>query len=278
MGLLDMFGGGSAPKYRSNKDAFDRFAGEMDNMGNRYQGYVDTGNQARDKSFGEYQKLIDDPNFLQDMVAKGYSESPYQKMLLERTQKRMNMNSANTGMLGSGAANRALQDEMMKMGGAFQDQYIGRGMDSYKTGLSGLDRLTDLGFKGLGAQDNLWEQAAAGRLKGDMSENETQQRNAEAEAASKGRGIGNLIGLAGGVAGTMFGGPVGGRIGSSIGGSGGGGGGFSMSSLASMFGGGSGNNSGGFSPSNYSNGVYNSPPPPQQPAGGGGFNIGSWSF
>ena len=117
MGLLDMFGGGAGPKYQSNKGAFDKFAGEMDNLGKRYQGWVDTGNQARDMSWDQYQKLIQDPNFLQDMVSKGYSESPYQKMLLDRTQKRMNMNSANTGMLGSGAANRALQDEMLKMSG-----------------------------------------------------------------------------------------------------------------------------------------------------------------
>jgi hypothetical protein len=121
-------------------------------------------------------------------------------------------------------------------------------MQSYGQGLSGLGGLTDLGFKAMGAQDPLLEQGAAGTLKGAMSQNETNQRNAEAKYAAKNRGIGNMIGFGGSLLSNMFGG---GGMGSGIGG-------MIGNGISSLFGGGNsgGNNQGGYSPSNYNSGNW----------------------
>jgi outer membrane lipoprotein SlyB len=109
-----------------------------------------------------------------------------------------------------------------------------------------LGGLTELGFKGLGAQDPLLEQGYAGQLKGAMSENETNQRNAEMEAATRNRGIGNLIGLGTGLLGNFMGGGMGGGLGSMIG-----------KGIGSLFGGsGGGTSQGGYSPSNYNSGSW----------------------
>src|SRR5579862_7021597 len=214
MGLMDFFGGGGGAKYISNKPAFDQFSQSMQGAANRYNPIIDTGNQARNMSFDQYQRLINNPNAVQDQVASGFYKSPYQKYMQDQVAKRMNYNSANTGMLGSGAANRALQDELTKMTGQFENNYIDRGMQSYGQGLQGLGGLTQLGFQAMGAQDPLLEQAYAGTLKGNMSENETNQRNAMMEAQNRNSGLGNLIGLAGGLAGAYFGGPMGASMGS----------------------------------------------------------------
>lgn len=273
MGFLDFFGGGTPPKYISNRGAFDQFGNEMDQAATRYGGYVDSGNQARNLSMDEYTKLIQNPNFLQDMISKGFSESPYQNYITDQTQKRMNMNAANTGMLGSGAANRALSGEINNMTGQFMNDYINRGINSYGQGLSGLQGMTQLGFNALGSQDSLMEQAAAARLKGTMSDNETNQMNAQAEYDARNRGLGNLMGLAGSILGGPIGSKVGGWLSGSSGGSSGGGsggGGF----FSSIFGGGGG---GGVRPGlQYSQ--QNAGQFPTPFSGGGTYNIGNWSY
>lgn len=163
MGFFSFFG--------DNSKAFDKYSNDMRDAAGRYQGYVDTGNQARGIAYDQYGRLINDPNSLQDQIAGGYNQSPYQKMLLDQVMKRMNYNSANTGMLGSGAANRALMGELNTMTGQFQNDYITRGMQTYGMGLQGMGNLTQLGFNALGAQDPFYEQAAAGNLQGELSKN-----------------------------------------------------------------------------------------------------------
>lgn len=219
------WGGMFDPKnFGDNSEAFNKFADAMRGYADRYNGYVDTGNQARDINFDQYKQLINDPNFIQDKVASGFYESPYQKLMQDLVQKRMNYNSANTGMLGSGAANRALQNELTSMTGQFENDYINRGLGSYYRGLQGNDFLAELGLKGLDSQTGLLEQAAAGNLKGDMSAN-------GAQANMWGTVIGGLTGAAsmmggGGGMGGMGGGFGGGmRQGGGMG-FGGGGGGF----------------------------------------------------
>lgn len=295
MGLGSMFGGGESGV--DNSSALFDFAKAMRDRADAYDPWVKKGEQARDMSYEEYQKLIKDPNFLQDMISKGFYESPYQKYMQDQVTKRMNYNAANTGMLGSGAAQRALQDELTKMTGQFQNDYIGRGMNSYGLGLKGLEGLTDLGFKSMNAQDSLLEQAAAGQLQGQMGKNAYDAAN----ETDWGAIIGGAIGTG---AGAYFGGPqgaaMGGQMGSSLfgknkggapqqgGGMGGGFGGFGGGGagggggmpFGGMFqsqgqggfgaqgygGGGGGYNNAGMMPSN---GQFFDP---------SNFNTGSWSY
>jgi hypothetical protein len=231
MGLGDIFGGGSGDR----SGAFNDYAQFMGNAANRYNPWIDAGNRARDMNEAQYARIINNPNAVQDQVAAGFSMSPYQKFMEDEMTRRMNNNAANTGMLGTSAANRSLMDDLLKMTGQFQDTYINRGMNTYNRGLQGNDFLSQLGMSGLNAQDNLLEQQAAAQLKGNIA----------SQDANTGM-WGDILGLAGGVAGNFLGGPMGAKLGSSIGQSIGGGssGSFSPGVNAAW----SPNGSGGYTP------------------------------
>lgn len=158
--------------WGSDQGAFDDFANQMRDRSNQYNPIVDAGNRARGVNQGQYDQLINNPNFIQDKVSSGFYESPYQRMMQDMVQRRMNYNSANTNMLGSGAANRAMQNELTSMTGQFQNDYINRGLASYGMGISGNQGLMEQGMQGMGAQDNLLDQAAGAQLKGQQSANQ----------------------------------------------------------------------------------------------------------
>lgn len=220
--MMDFFGGGGE-SVPDNSGVFQQFSDRMRKDAQSYNPWIETGNKSRDMSFDQYQQLINNPNFVQDKVASGFQESPYQKYIQDLTQKRMNYNAANTGFQGSGAANRAMADELSKMTGGFLDTYINRGMGSYGQGLSGLDALTKLGFNGLTNQNDMYEQAAAGELQGGLSKNAHQAY----EDAHSNDWIGNLVGtglgmFAGGTVGGPQGAMMGGKMGRQMMGAGGG--------------------------------------------------------
>lgn len=250
MGFMDFLGGGVAENpYSSNKAAFDQYGQEMDQAAARYNPYFDRGNQAGEAAFNAYSRDVNDPNYIQDKAAAGYNTSPFQQMLLDQITKRMNYNSANSGMQGSGAANRALMEELTKNTGQFQNDYVNRSLGVYSKGLDGLDKQQDFGLRAGEAQDELKQEGAGGRLKGAMSENETNDRN-NASNSQRGSNIfGSIVGIGGGIAGNLMGGPMGGSIGSTIG-----------QYAGNMFG---GQSQGGYSPSQYmgnkqySNNQYN---------------------
>jgi hypothetical protein len=262
MNFLDgMFGGGETSV--DNSGALRDFANAMRSRMPAYDPWINTGNAARDKLSGEYGWLVDNPNALQDEVAKGFYESPYQKYMQDMVTKRMNYNATNTGMMGSGAANRALQDELTKMTGGFMNDYINRGMGSYGQGLQGFGGLADLGFKALGDQTNLFEQGAAGDLQAQMSKNQYDAM----QDANEGNMWGNILGTGLGMAaGGMLGGPAGASMGASLG--------------KSLFGGGGGNSGGGGGFLSNMFGGGGSPVTDWSATGGRmpQFNTGNWSY
>lgn len=253
--------------YRGYAGAMEDSAGRFEGDRGRYDSWVNNGITSRDQNRGEYNRSILNPNSVQDQVAAGYQESPYQRMLLDRTQKRMNYNAMQTGMGGSGAFNRALQDEMLGMSGQFQNQYIDRGMNTYNRALQGNDLWGQVGFQGLERQDALRalaeqqrSEAAAANLKGDMAASDE-------EAQDSGSMWGSILGIAGGVVGAIYGGPMGASAGYAIGsgvggaidGNGGGGGG-------GQGGGGGGGGGGGMNPMSMMGGMM----------GGGGATTGNY--
>jgi hypothetical protein len=283
-------GGGSnqpAPQsYVDNSFAYSTYANAMRDRMPVYDSWINRGNWAGDTQQNQTDWLLNNPNALQDQIAAGYQESPWSKYSMDQMTKRMNYNAANTGMLGSGAANRALQQELVGMNGQFMGDYVNRGMDTYKLGYSGLDGLQKLGFDALGQQTNLYDRAAAAELQGQKSKNIHDAMNPEDDG---GGWLGTGLGIVGGVIGAYFGGPMGASAGYGIGsqvgnqidgngqqkqqqqGGGGMGGGMQMPNFGGMFGGGGGGQSfqpgvnsmngmqagsGGFSPSNYNSGGW----------------------
>lgn len=201
----DFFGG------RSNQPAFNQYSDQMRQAAGKFDPWVQRGNQAGDMSFEMYQRLMNDPNFLQNQIASGYQESPFQTGLMNRTTNRMNMNAANSGMMTSPAAQRALNDEMQQMSGQFANQYIDRGMSSFGQGLQGMGNLNQMGLSAVQEQIPLEEQAAGGELQGMRGENDRQSNK-------WGNMFGAGLGLAGNVAGGFFGGPAGALAGRGAGG------------------------------------------------------------
>ena len=220
MSFLDSIFGGGGPQVSNNQDIFQKYANQTRQQAGTYQPWVDMGNRGRGILDEQYSRNINDPNSVQNQIAAGYEQSPYQKYMLDMNQKRMNMNAANTGMLGSGAAQRALQQEAINMSGAFQNDYVNRGMNSYNSGMGGWGDLTKMGYGALGDQNSMIEAANAGELQGGLSKNayDTAQ---DAQSSP----WGDILGLGLGAAGAYFGGPSGAMAGYNMGkGMGGGGG------------------------------------------------------
>jgi hypothetical protein len=210
--LSGLWGGDSSAV--DNSKAYYNYANAMRQRAGVYDPIVNMGNDARNLSWEQYQKLINDPNAVQNQVASGWSMSPYQNQLEDDVTQRMNYNAANTGMLNSGASQKALQDELTNMTGQFENQYIDRGMNSYNAGLTGANALSDLGFQSMGRQDDMYGQAAGADLYGKMSKN---QYNADTDfnlSGYLGTGIGAMSGV-------MMGGPAGGMQGAQMMGGGG---------------------------------------------------------
>jgi hypothetical protein len=219
-GFLDPLGFFDKDKtnpYTSNKDAFDEYARKMEAEKQKYNGYFQRGDQAGQQAFNAYQRDLANPNAIQDQIASGYSESPYAKYINDMVTKRLNYNSANTGMLGSGAANRALMQELTKNTGQFEGEYVNRGLGVYGQALGGMNTLQDFGLRAGGMQDALEQESAGGYLKGLMGENETNDRNRAAMAARDSALKGEVAGAFGAVLGTYFGGPEGGKAGAAAG-------------------------------------------------------------
>lgn len=215
-GFLDPLGFFDKDKtnpYTSNKEAFDQYAKKMEDERQKYNGYFDRGNKAGEAAYNAYSRDVADPNAIQNQIAAGYKESPYAKYINDLVTKRLNYNSANTGMMGSGAANRALMEELTKNTGQFESEYVNRGLGVYGQGLGGLDKLQDFGLKAGEESDSLLQESAGGYLKGAMGENETSDRNRAAMAARDSALKGEVAGAFGAILGTYFGGAKGGQAG-----------------------------------------------------------------
>lgn len=219
-GFLDPLGFFDKDKsnpYTSNKGAFDKYAAEMDAASKRWDPWMERGNMAGQEGYDAYHRDLNDPNYMQDKIASGFAMSPYQQYMQDQVTKRLNYNSANTGMMGSGAAQRALMEELTKNTGQFQNEYINRGLGLYSQALGGMNAIANQGIEAGGHQDQLIQEAAGGRLKGEMGENETNDRNQAALSAREAGMKGAILGAAGTVVGTYFGGPTGGQVGGQMG-------------------------------------------------------------
>lgn len=193
------FFGDDNSAWGDNQGAFNRYSQQMRQNAGQYQPWIDAGMRGMGRFENESGRLLDNPNFLQDMISGGFSESPFQRYMQDMTTRQMNMNAANTGMLGSGASNRALQNELTSMTGQFLNDYINRGMGSYNQGFEGMGKLGQMGLGALGEQSNILNEAAGGELQG--------ARSAQGAKTNKMGtvlgGIGSLFGMGGDIA-SMF--------------------------------------------------------------------------
>lgn len=169
--------------FGDQSDAYNNYAQQMQQLQQQMQAlsqpynfYSDIGKQGTQKYYDAASSLMQNPNALQDSIAKGYTESPYQSELLKRTTSYMNQNAANTGMLGAGRADQALQDNLLAMSGQFMNDYIDRGMKTYGEGFNAIGQFPQYGMRALDSQTDInsnaldyGQQAAGAQLQADRS-------------------------------------------------------------------------------------------------------------
>ena len=109
------------------------------------------------------------PTLSENRMAATYTNSPYQNQIMQNTSDQMDANAAQTGMLGSTAQQAQLQNAFAGQQNQFQQQYINRGENEYNQGINSMYNLAGLGFKGLGQQTGLEQEAALGTLRGGLA-------------------------------------------------------------------------------------------------------------
>lgn len=168
-----MLAGGSyfgTPNYKS---AADHYADQLGDISSSYNPYIKRGMGAQDMLGGLSLGQMAHPAALENRIAAGYEQSPYQTQALHNTTNMMNANAAMTGTLNSTAQQAALQQALAGQQNQFQQQYIDRATNQYNQGFGALGGLTQQmgaqGFQGTQAQNALMQEAALGRLKGSIA-------------------------------------------------------------------------------------------------------------
>jgi len=192
-------------------DAAQEYQKRVNQNAQIYNPYIDRGNKSGDLLLNQSDINVKNPNFLQDRISAGFNLSPYYNFILNHTKNMMDYNAASNGMMSNGNYQLRLGDTLQKLIGQFSDNYINRGLDTYKTGINGLSNQNLMGFNSVNNKFNAINDADAAILKGDIM-----QTNANREDS------GGLLGLLGAGAGYFFGGMPGALMGSKILGGGGG--------------------------------------------------------
>jgi len=174
--------------FGDNSGGYDDYAAAMREIAAKYDPYIKRGDNAGNFLYDENQRLMQDPNYVQNMIAKGYETSPYQQMLQDDVTWQMNTNAANNGMVNSPLAQRALNDRVNGMTGQFMNDYIGRGMSSYGMGHQGMTNTENNGMGALNQASNYMQQGAGASLQGDISKN-NMWNNVIGTGASIGLGV-----------------------------------------------------------------------------------------
>jgi hypothetical protein len=160
-GIWDFFG--------DNSSAYNDYANKLRERGDTYNPYIERGQDAG-RRFGDISNLLtDDPNWLQDEIAAGYEMSPYQKYLLDQTTQRSNYNAANSGMIQSPLAQKALNEDINLQTGQFLNDYIQHSLGTFGQGYAGLGALNEQGYNALGAKNDFYHNAAGANFQGDVS-------------------------------------------------------------------------------------------------------------
>ncbi len=159
--ITDLFG--------DQSKQFNQYADRMEGIGNTYNPYIERGQDAG-QQYGDLSEwMTQNPNALQDQAAAGYEMSPYQKYLLDQTTQRSNMNAANSGMIQSPLAQKALNQDINLQTGQFMNDYIQRSLGTFGMGYEGLGNINNLGYNALGEKNQYMGAGAAGRFQGDVS-------------------------------------------------------------------------------------------------------------
>lgn len=208
--------------FGANGSPFGNFANSEYGFAGQYSPWVQQGQNANNWLYNQDKRAGNNPASVENQIASGWQSSPYQSNLLNQTTNRLNMNAANTGMLGSPSANQYLAGQLNDMTGQFENQYVQNGLNTYDTSLNSMNDIANRGMGALGGQAGLQEEAAAGQLKQQQQNNSfwpnmigqvggylnsNAEKGAQVMGGSMGGGFGGAGGMMSGMGGGgMFGG------------------------------------------------------------------------
>jgi len=171
-----LVGGFGSPNYQ---DAYNKYAQNLQQLSANYNPYIRAGAGAEAGLAGIGIHNLIDPAALENKLASSYQDSPYQTQMLHNTQRMMDANAAQTGMVGSTAQKAALQNALAGQENQFQQQYIDRGTQNYLNSLRNLQSLgMMLGQQGYGAfnqKQGLLQGGALAQLQGGLQPNPWQE-------------------------------------------------------------------------------------------------------
>lgn len=202
----------------NQRGAFSDYSDRLADLMHKFDFWSNQGSDANSALAQQYQKLFSNPAFMEDQLASQFQTSPYQKSILSNDTTLMNNNAANTGMLGSGAANKALGSYLNDQVGQFQNQYVTQGLGQYDQGLNVANNIANRGLQALTTGSQYGQESAAGKLQGDRAQDQMWQNMANDVGSSLGS-VENPMGSmgGGGGGGMMGGGGMGGGLGSLLG-------------------------------------------------------------
>lgn len=133
MGIFDIFSGGARddmsqgygeaagylnPYMKGGATDYGKYRDYAGNFGNNLAPYANTGSY-------QYNQINQSPAAYYDHIMQGYSESPQAKYEQEQAMRAANAGGAASGMLGSGAYQKAIQQNAADISGRDQQRYFG---------------------------------------------------------------------------------------------------------------------------------------------------------
>lgn len=158
--------------FGDQSNAFNPYAQNMFGLAQSYNPYMNLGMQNMNAVSGEAQNMVNNPAAEQNMLASQYYASPYQQRLMQNTTNMLNANAANTGMLGSQAAQKNLGNNLMDMSGQFQQQYVDTGLNQFNKGMGYQMGLGNMGLQALQGRNELMGQGYGAQLQGARSQDQ----------------------------------------------------------------------------------------------------------
>lgn len=221
MGMLDMFTGGAGGDMEQGYEDAKGYLGPYQQGGvqdyNSYRNYVSQYGQNLSpyQNSGNYQysQINQSPTDYYNNIMSGYSESPDAKYQQEQSNKASSFGASASGMTGSGAFYKGLQQNANDIAMNDRNNYYNNVMGANNAQMGALQNyqnqqmqysqmqqyLTSLGYNSANSLAGYGMQNGMNQGKNDSS------------------GLGNLAGLAGTAIGWYFGGPAGGAAGGAAG-------------------------------------------------------------
>lgn len=200
--VQSLFGGGAANGYAAAGNQLSQIPAMLEQYLHQATGYMQPYYDAGTQQLGNYTNAINamqDPQAFYQKMMQGYSMSPQAKLQEEQGIRAANAGAAASGMVGSGAQQKALTDYAHRLTEADQDNYYNKMMGINNNYLSGLGQMTGMGMNAGNTMGN-WAMGTGNAMTNAYN---NMASNAYNQTAARGSGIGSLVNQGLGMLGTM---------------------------------------------------------------------------